>query len=343
MASNPLRQPQPQRQHLQNFKVRAACEPCHRRKIKCQPPVDGGACQACETNGRKCLFAPRAKAGRPRISRNNDPEPSAYQRTIPDEQDDLHDMLNSDGMTGIALPPSLDWTDMSNIEVTNFFNEDYSPLSLDHLDSRSEQLAANCNNTKQGKSVIGVSGTVTSSDGSVDSQPRSLSSERPPAHDEFTTLLHVCTELQSMHLNITASGVPLRNQLQLMLQKLDTAGDVMIDMIGQIQIPSHVCASLPRTITALSTLIVTTLLRLLEVCDLLSQSTIPKIQTLSQVRLLKRIDFNIAQVRTAVKQLEAVQPLLASVTRDILVRSSLLRQEIQSATDELPIELGGIL
>jgi Fungal Zn(2)-Cys(6) binuclear cluster domain len=343
MESYPIRHTQPQQQHLQNFKVRAACEACHRRKIKCQPPAGGGVCQACEVNDRKCLFAPRAKAGRPRIPRNNHPEPSIYQRPMSAERDDLHEMLNGDGMNGIQLSSNLDWTDLSNIEVADLFTEDCSPLPLDRLNGRPEQLVANYNETKRRESSPGISGTDTSSSRSVDCQPRSLTLERPPIHDAFTSLLHACAELQSIHQGITQSGVPPRSQLQLMLQKLDTSGDVVIDIIGQIQVSSHVYASLTGAISALSTLVVTTMLRLLEVCDLLSQNTMPMIQTLSQVQLLKRIDFNIAQVRTAVKKLEAVHPSLGSVTKDILVRSSLLRIEIQSATNELPIELGGIL
>ena len=49
-------------------KVRSACENCHRRKIRCHLPKAGGACQNCSTSGSSCYFAPRVKAGRPRLT-----------------------------------------------------------------------------------------------------------------------------------------------------------------------------------------------------------------------------------------------------------------------------------
>ncbi|KAN0099097.1 hypothetical protein V8E51_012872 [Hyaloscypha variabilis] len=47
-------------------RVRDACESCHRRKIRCRLLPGSPACQSCLTSGDSCLFAPRAKAGRPR-------------------------------------------------------------------------------------------------------------------------------------------------------------------------------------------------------------------------------------------------------------------------------------
>ena len=53
-------------------RVRDACEPCHRRKIKCMLEPGNTACTSC-FNGRRddCLFAPRAKAGRPRRTQSS--------------------------------------------------------------------------------------------------------------------------------------------------------------------------------------------------------------------------------------------------------------------------------
>jgi len=47
-------------------KVRGACEYCHRRKIRCILPPESGSCHNCAATRTTCLFAPRAKAGRPR-------------------------------------------------------------------------------------------------------------------------------------------------------------------------------------------------------------------------------------------------------------------------------------
>lgn len=54
------------RMSLEYPRVRDACESCHRRKIRCLLTPGSPACQSCLTSGDSCLFAPRAKAGRPR-------------------------------------------------------------------------------------------------------------------------------------------------------------------------------------------------------------------------------------------------------------------------------------
>lgn len=45
---------------------RLACEECHKRKVRCEPPREGsqGSCQACRTNRRTCLFSLKSKTGR---------------------------------------------------------------------------------------------------------------------------------------------------------------------------------------------------------------------------------------------------------------------------------------
>jgi hypothetical protein len=47
-------------------RVRDACQSYHRRKIRCLLTPGSPACQSCLASGELCLFAPRAKAGRPR-------------------------------------------------------------------------------------------------------------------------------------------------------------------------------------------------------------------------------------------------------------------------------------
>lgn len=49
-------------------RVRDACQNCHRRKIRCHLIPGNSSCQHCSSNGTACLFAPRARAGRPRRS-----------------------------------------------------------------------------------------------------------------------------------------------------------------------------------------------------------------------------------------------------------------------------------
>lgn len=50
------------------FQFRIACEGCHARKIKCYPSVDdnSGACEACRSTSRRCLFSLKGKLGRPK-------------------------------------------------------------------------------------------------------------------------------------------------------------------------------------------------------------------------------------------------------------------------------------
>ncbi|KAI9789479.1 MAG: hypothetical protein M1816_006021 [Peltula sp. TS41687] len=47
----------------------AACETCHRHKIKCHVPSEGVACLACQNSRRQCYFLPKSKGGRPRRDR----------------------------------------------------------------------------------------------------------------------------------------------------------------------------------------------------------------------------------------------------------------------------------
>ena len=49
-------------------KIRSACENCHKRKIRCNLSPGSGTCQNCSANGSFCYFAPRIKAGRPRLT-----------------------------------------------------------------------------------------------------------------------------------------------------------------------------------------------------------------------------------------------------------------------------------
>lgn len=117
-----------------------------------------------------------------------------------------------------------------------------------------------------------------------------------------------------------------------MLQNLDPVG---------AQISGHISYALLSTVSAISTLVVTTLLKLLEICDLFSQSNFNRIQTLNQARLFECIDFNITQARMALKQFEIFHPLLTNVNRQVLKNASSLHQKIKSALEELPTGLGG--
>ena len=45
--------------------LRDACDVCHRRKTRCLTQGTG-ACVACRTSGRTCVFSPRSNMGRPR-------------------------------------------------------------------------------------------------------------------------------------------------------------------------------------------------------------------------------------------------------------------------------------
>lgn len=58
--------------------LRAACEECHERKIRCkQSKRRSGACEACSDNGRRCLFSLKSKTGRPKNTRSSS-TPSTY-------------------------------------------------------------------------------------------------------------------------------------------------------------------------------------------------------------------------------------------------------------------------
>ena len=75
--------------HMASYpKVRGACEYCHRRKIRCILPLESGACHNCAATGTTCLFAPRAKAGRPR---RNPSQVLQLQSPEPNEPLEEHD------------------------------------------------------------------------------------------------------------------------------------------------------------------------------------------------------------------------------------------------------------
>ena len=76
-------------------KVRSACENCHRRKVKCHLPTAGGACQNCSTTGNSCYFAPRVKAGRPRLTDSVQRQPSYH-----------HSSSQSPRLSNVAFPES---------------------------------------------------------------------------------------------------------------------------------------------------------------------------------------------------------------------------------------------
>jgi hypothetical protein len=52
-------------------RVKSACEYCHRRKIRCIISPGGSACHNCVATETACLFAPKARAGRPPARRPN--------------------------------------------------------------------------------------------------------------------------------------------------------------------------------------------------------------------------------------------------------------------------------
>ncbi|KAI0429013.1 hypothetical protein F5Y09DRAFT_357271 [Xylaria sp. FL1042] len=54
--------------------VRNACDPCHRRKIRCTTSRNGGPCLHCKSRGLSCYFLPQYRSGRPRL---NAPPPSS--------------------------------------------------------------------------------------------------------------------------------------------------------------------------------------------------------------------------------------------------------------------------
>ena len=49
-------------------KFRAACDPCHIRKIRCQISPASTVCEGCASNDRACFFTLCRRAGRPRSS-----------------------------------------------------------------------------------------------------------------------------------------------------------------------------------------------------------------------------------------------------------------------------------
>jgi hypothetical protein len=71
-----------------NLGIRAACEYCHRRKIRCIVPPKSNACHNCAATGLLCYFAPRQRPGRPRRATSNPLPPPTSGRSTPSEHTD---------------------------------------------------------------------------------------------------------------------------------------------------------------------------------------------------------------------------------------------------------------
>lgn len=50
----------------QDRKFRAACDPCHTRKIRCKTAFKATVCDDCASNSRACFYTPCRRPGRPR-------------------------------------------------------------------------------------------------------------------------------------------------------------------------------------------------------------------------------------------------------------------------------------
>lgn len=71
--------------------IRAACDSCHARKIRCVKNM-GSQCRSCRENDRVCKFSPRLTMGRPRNWQNYDDTFSSTISRIPETLENLDDM-----------------------------------------------------------------------------------------------------------------------------------------------------------------------------------------------------------------------------------------------------------
>ncbi|KUJ13192.1 uncharacterized protein LY89DRAFT_154089 [Mollisia scopiformis] len=125
-------------------RVRDACENCHSRKIRCILEPGSIACRSCSSNGTSCLFAPRAKAGRPRRThleshqRRKSSSNQAVEKTYKTANEIGHTRTNADTLLMVAddmhfgpiIPFDTFWDNGKTTNVEHFGNVGF--LTNDH-------------------------------------------------------------------------------------------------------------------------------------------------------------------------------------------------------------------
>lgn len=164
----------------------------------------------------------------------------------------------------------------------------------------------------------------------------------------FASVLHTCSNLHQIYESLRNSGVPvearnwaLSNQLQSILQSLDAAGDVIIGVTGtNVWTMCQDNTASTALAPAVPVLIVATIFKLLDICNILTKSSTPSLQSLNHVQLLKRIEFNLMQACTALVHIQSIDASLAVLAQQALSTAARMHRDIKSAMERLPAELG---
>ncbi|KAK2612052.1 hypothetical protein QQS21_001901 [Conoideocrella luteorostrata] len=330
--------------------VRNACDACHKRKIRCHMPSEGGSCLNCLSKGLRCYFLPRHKSGRPRMNGRSSMD-TGYQNSLtmmpPESATGAHSgiadahlswMSHQDLINESEDPPSK--RNYSPPDFNQYLSESISSdnalldaqhTSLPSLHSLDFPLLSPENDALSDTSApshLDPSNGITS----TASQPalNSTSSFRiePAREATFANLLKQCTKLQDHLISIDENNCNMSDkknrsssgQSKRILDDIDASCKFMLEICDQDML-SEASNQSKQPDAALLSLTITLALKVFQVCDALLSGQAFTLTCMKDLLLHKRLDFNITQARIATQRIE-------ELTRDKMLSKELWKMAL---------------
>jgi len=302
-------------------RVRDACESCHKRKIRCFLESGSPACQSCLTSGDSCLFAPRAKAGRPRRTYSEN-----QRRKIPWDRRPSKLLNESRQFSSSANTLAAVESDKPYYDSTMPFDDLWDPhilnnmQELGNLDSLAQDTALqsihepqkeHAQKYQEGRRDPDILGVLTPSQSPV---PYQYESSAPADESlDFNTALKLCGDLDRSHRALRdgqAEGADMANIMS------------MVEFGCSI---ARVAASSTSLGTASSALLLAAVYKMMEVCETLIGQIVNEgahLSLLDRLFRLQRLDLALFQVfmflslaghADPVKKVSELHTLIASI------------------------------
>jgi hypothetical protein len=284
-------------------KLRVACEACHEKKIRCLSSIGGGPCRPCATSGRRCFYVPRATPGPRRRTATS-----------------CDDLLVSDSNSETNGYEEHSWQDIwpRSSALLDTPNSSHLPTSLltESRDTAGEPSNSHCDVDISGLSNIPLWSTRNSEDGrGVTHEGENLFTANL---DKSSALLKTCSNIHTIYSKArTAWNSPEIErastdvEILSMLQCMDTIGHFILSQVLDISTQD------PADLSLLS-LILAGLIRLKETGALLGQIYAADLGSSSRRQIQERIQFNVTQTNTALKQVAKCHLALRTLVDDIL-------------------------
>ena len=292
-------------------KIRSACENCHRRKIRCHLPPDTVTCQNCSTSGSFCYFAPRIKAGRPRLTDKVQQQSISHNNTSGNPYLTEGAFRNTKNTSMVS--ESSHSTPIPLFQASRNIDE---RILVDELYTFGPQSPAQTDQTREQKTSI-QTGSPTISD-------------PIPTDSIFGDMVPTSTPLETFHLAApnTSSGFDLilRSCKDLdhhcrfvegLNHRVDTMCAVLNGMESACMVTMQVSSSLSVSDGASVALISAAFYKIFELCQKIVSHVVSSLTSheppLDTLVLLKRLDLMMLQAKIVlvrVVQLEAVETAL---------------------------------